>query len=204
MPTLKGETNGPSRYPTSRPSVDLDYFDHSTYLTYLAGKAKYTALADSFTYSSFYYKGVVVGDKCGTWNSYKDNNLNLPFDDIRFTKVTLKVDYFQFDTNANRSVIATCTRLDSIQAMITSLRKGTTLEVNCNDRTWRVFSCNGNVIFCVNCKRVCVASETCPGRAFAVNPCSTCGYYTAASTVVNFQFGLVKLYPQLRAPIKVN
>lgn len=203
-PTLPGETNNPSRYPTSRPSVDLDYFTHSTYLAYVSAKAKYTALEDSFTFSSYYYKGVVIGAKCSAWNSYKDNNLNLPFDDIRFNKVTLRFDYFQFDTNANRSVVATCTRADSIAAMITALRKGTSLEVNCNDRTWRVFSCNGNVIFCVNCKRVCVDTEICPGKAFAVNTCTNCGFRSAASTVVNFQYGLNKLWPQFLAPIKVS
>lgn len=202
-PSLPGETNNPTRYPTSRPSVNLDYFTHSTYLAYVAAKARYTAMADSFTYSSYYYKGITIGDQCSAWNSYKDNSLNLPFDDIRFQKVTLRFDYFQFDTGVNRTEIATCTRTDPISAIITSLRTGTTLEVNCNGYTWRVFTCNGNVIFCVNCKRVCVGSEICPGRAYAVNPCTTCAFYTAASTVVNFQYGLNKLYPQLRAPITV-
>jgi hypothetical protein len=182
----------------------LEYEHHGTYLAYIAARSKYTATSDSFTFSNYYFKGLERGDTCDLWKNYKDNALSLPFDDIKFLKVTLRVDSYDFDTNTNRTVLATCASPGLIQPLITSLRTGDAVEINCNDRTWRVFSCGTRVIFCVNCKRVCVDSETCPGKALVVNPCSACKAHTAASTVVNFQYGLLKLYPQFSLPLKVT
>ncbi len=176
---------------------------HSTYLAYQAARSKYTAVPDSFTYSSFYFKGLVVGDTCGGWNTYKDNSLNLPFDDIKFTSVSLRFDYVNFERSTNRSMLAQCNSPVVVKAIIKSLRTGGTLEQNCNGITWRVFSCNDNVVLCVNCKRICVSTEYCPGTAFTINPCSPCKTHAAASTVANFQYGLQKLYPQFTRPLRV-
>jgi hypothetical protein len=181
----------------------MDYVDHKTYIGHVAAQAKFLATPSSFTFSNYFYKGLSVGNQCSAWRTYKDNTLSLPFDDIKFLKVTARVDYFNFASNTNRSVVATCTSPNLIQSMITSLRTGDALEVNCNDRTWRVFSCQGNVVFCVNCKKVCVETEYCPGTAFVVNPCSSCKTRAAASTIANFEYGLLKLYPQFSLPLKV-
>ena len=182
----------------------MDYFSHQTYRTYLSVKEEFKSRLDSFTFSSYYYKGALVtGDTCPSWKTYKDDSLNLPFKDIKFNKVSLRVDYYNFANKANRSVLATCNTPTQVQAMITSLRTGNSLEVNCNDRTWRVFSCQNNIIFCVNCKRVCVNTEVCPGTSFVVNPCTSCATHAAAATLVNFEYGFLKTYPQFPAPLQV-
>lgn len=182
----------------------MDYFKHSTYLAYLAAQSKFRAVADSFTYSSYYFKELVVGDTCAEWNTYKDNSLNLPFDDVKFMSVVARFDYFNFDSSVNRTFLALCDLPGVVQELTRSLKSGTTTEQNCNGLTWRVFSCGGEVVFCVNCKKVCVSTEYCPGTALVVNPCSSCKTHAAASMVINFKYGLEKLYPQFDLPLKVN
>ena len=82
--------------------------------------------------------------------------------------------------------------------MIESLETGLSYEFNCDGRSWRVFTCNGNRVMCLNCKENCVETVACPGTAHIANPCMNsprCTNRAAASIVVSFEYAFVPYYP---------
>ena len=181
----------------------MDYMSHSTYSDFLRAKANYSAIADSFTFSSYFYKGLTIGGQCGDWTTYTSQQLQLPFDDVQFLQITSDYKLYDFAKKQSRSITAVCKDLTVVKGIISSLRYGTEFEGNCNALTWRVFKCSGKAVFCVNCKKNCVATESCPGTSFITNPCGSCNTYAAAATVMNAQYGIVKLYPEFSFKIQV-
>lgn len=198
-PTQDGETNEPSNYPTSGPTVDFNYLTHYTYRDYLRLRTKYNAVPDSYTYGTYYFKGLSVGPTCSDWNSYTTNTLQLPFDNVAFSKLTLDVVIFDFVANVHKNVTAECKDATAIKQIVSNMQNKGTFDINCEQRQWRVFPCNGRSVVCVNCKQNCVATEACPGLNFGVYPCNTCKYRAAVSTYFNAQYTVRSLYPLIRA-----
>lgn len=192
-------TNKPTFRPTSTPTYDLNYEAHFTYTRYVTARDAYRALNDSFTMSTYYFKGLSEGHSCSGWDSFYTNSISLPFDDVQFSTLTAVFGNYNFGSRVNRTTTAVCSDKSVIKNIIAYLKSGAAYEANCNGVTWRVFSCSEQRIVCVNCKKVCVNTEICPGRNYLVNPCTTgCKSHTSASAVVNFAYERIKLYPLIR------
>ncbi len=196
-PTQPGDTNPPTSHPTAAPSYDLDYQSHFTYENFLIARAGYVAVTNSFTFGTYFYKGLTPSGQCSDWSYYAGSTLQLPFDELQFSQLTAAFEKYDFASRAFVTKTAVCSDPVVVNGIVASLRYGTVFEGNCNDILWRVFNCNGKPVFCVNCKKICVATESCPGsRGLVVNPCATCKTHAAASAVVNVKYQFVKLYPQ--------
>ena len=130
--------------------------------------------------------------------------MNLPFDDVRFSLITASFMYENLNTHANRTVVSTCAEPAVISNILGSLKAQGTYEGNCNGLTWRVFTCNGESLLCVNCKKVCVETTVCPGTSLSINPCFPCSNRAAASTVLNVAYRTIKLYPVLQLAPRVS
>ena len=158
-PTLRGQTNQPSNFPSSAPSYNLNYQTQSTFITYQSSLAKYKATPNSYTYSTFDFKGLAVGETCSKWTSFTKNVLQLPFDHIAFSKISLDVNIMDFDTNIVRNVTAQCSDAKILQSIVSKLQAGVTSAINCESRQWRVFHCSSRNALCVHCKQSCVPDD---------------------------------------------
>ncbi len=204
-PTVDGDTNPPSRPPTAIPTVNMNYQLAPSYLDYVASLPKYTSISQSYTYGSYYYKGVTVDGTCSNWKSFTQNTLSLPFDDVYFSKMSVKFRYTgsgMYAAGANTTL--TCSDRTVIAPLIASMYSGVTYSGNCAGNTWRVFTCDTNRIFCVNCKINCVTDVICPGTGFVISSCSTCKTHAASYGIVNMQYTVEKLYPQFLQPLNVT
>ena len=181
----------------------MEYQSHFSYSDFLLSRAKYAAVANSYTFSSYYFKGLTVGGQCGDWTTYASKQLQLPFDDVQFSQITSDYKIYDFAKKQSRSVTAVCRDTKVVSGIISSLRYGTEFEGNCNFLTWRVFKCSGKAVFCVNCKKNCVPTVSCPGTSFITNPCGSCKNYAVAGAVVNAQYSFLKLYPEMSFKPKV-
>lgn len=101
-------------------------------------------------------------------------------------------------TCTDRKVIADLTR------SLTSPDATLTYDGNCDGNTWRIFSCSGSRVFCINCKRKCVSSVFCPGTALVINPCATCPTHAAAYAAASFQFIRIPKHPAIRLPLNLT
>ena len=173
----------------------MDYKSHFTYRDYLATKASYEAIENSFTFGRYYFKGLTVDGQCNNWMDYTTKQLQLPFDDIEITSVTTDIERYSFVTRGYERVAVTCANPAHVSAIVSNMKSGTPFVALCDDHTWRVYQCNGKNVLCVNCKMSCVKSEVCPGTGLVASPCSACQNHAAAGTVVNVQFNPIKLNP---------
>jgi hypothetical protein len=181
----------------------LDYSKHRTYVRFKSDLTRYVAVNDSFTYGTYFYTGVSAGRTCSDWNAFYRSVVNLPFEDVRFSQITASFMYEDLNTRVNRSTVATCTDPNIINNLLGSMKAQARYEGNCNGLTWRAFPCDGQTVFCVNCKRVCVPTTVCPGTSMSINPCYSCSNRAAASAVLNVAYRTIKLYPVLQNPSKV-
>ncbi|KAJ1430691.1 REJ domain-containing protein [Ochromonadaceae sp. CCMP2298] len=151
-PTENGDTTSPSRYPTAAPSYNLQFLKDPIYLGYKDAKTHYEAISDSYTFSSFYYKGTTPEGGCSDWGSFKKNDLQLPFDDLEFSALTLDVDFYNFQSQTMRNKTAVCANRDAVHGIVSALRAGSAYAVNCARVQWRVVPCASGSIVCVDCK----------------------------------------------------
>jgi hypothetical protein len=193
-------TNPPTNYPSSAPSYDLRYQEHITFANYTREKAAYLATQNSFTFGSYYFKGLTADGQCTPWKSYVTNTLQLPFDYTVFSQLALSVASYDFSTRTFNRREAVCSDRKVIKGVVSSLRSLGTYAADCAFNQWRVFPCNGQPVVCVNCKLSCSKSEVCPARALGVNPCMDCESHVAAATLLNAQYTVIPLYPQLASP----
>jgi len=98
-------------------------------------------IKNSFMFSTFYYKSLTIEGKCENWNNYIDNDLSLPFKDLRFNTISTSFVYYNFDKKINDTMEASCSDKNIIDSILSSLRTGVSFEANCNGNSWRVFSC---------------------------------------------------------------
>jgi hypothetical protein len=184
--------------------MDMQYTTHFTYADYLRNKAWYEHVPNSYTYSSYFYKGLTVGAKCPSWNMFATNVMQLPFDNVAFSRLVLASEYYDFSTRKFRNETAGCSDRGVIKNIVASVQQKTVYAANCEQRQWRVFPCAGRSVLCVNCKQSCVATEVCPGTALVMNPCTACKIHAAAVAVFNAQYEVKVLYPRFTAPLVVN
>ena len=205
-PTVDGETNPPTDYPTSGPTYDLDYITDPIYAQHQTQVSAFTRVEHSFTFDSFYYKGVTAQGHCNDWSSFTDNTLRLPFTDVYFSAISVAVDYQGLSGDRyGGAATAVCAQRETVQTIVDKLQTGKTYDTLCGGFTWRVFECNGESVLCVNCKLTCVRTEACPGEAYVVNPCEPlCAAHAYASTIVSVEFSLLRRYPLLQLPLNVT
>ncbi|KAJ1406152.1 hypothetical protein B484DRAFT_436787, partial [Ochromonadaceae sp. CCMP2298] len=114
--------------PSSAPSFDLDYEFQDTYIDYQATLEQYAAVEDSFTFSTFFYKGLTVVGQCEDWTQFTDKALELPFDDVRFSRISGRFDRHNFATGASKSITAVCEDPKVVKGIIASLKSGAFYE----------------------------------------------------------------------------
>ena len=166
--------------------------------------SNYSSIENSFTFESFFFKGLTIGGDCTDWAVFTDQILDLPFRNVQFTKLTLAVDNYGFSSKTSSMSTVECEVKNEVERLIDSLQTGATYATICGGHTWRVFTCNEESVICVDCKLNCVKTESCPGRSFIVNPCETCTTYAAASAIFNAEYSVKKLYPLFTLPLNTT
>jgi hypothetical protein len=158
-------------------------------------------------FGTFYYKGTTPEGTCEEWQAYTSTYLNLPYDNIYFSQATLRSEYYDYDSLTTYSEEATCSNPTQVQLMIDSLQSGESYEFNCDGRSWRIFTCNGDRVMCLNCKQNCVESVACPGTNHIINPCMdnpVCSTRAAAGAVVSFAYAFIPYYPEFITELNVT
>lgn len=162
----------------------------------------YDGISRSFTFGSFYYKGITLGGQCRNWTSFYSNEILLPLTSLFYSQLTVSfvIENYEIE-GAMTNVTETCSNSESIATIIDGLRAGRTTETNCNGVTWRVFQCYGAyTVLCANCKLNCVKTVSCPGTSYIINPCGTgCTGRLAVSSIINVQYNTSSYYPLLSA-----
>ena len=162
VPQQDGDTNAPSDFPTSAPTLDLDFTQHFTYLHFLSTLQSYSSMPNSFSFGTYYFKGLNVEGNCDEWTTFIDRTLMLPFDDVRFSAISLSSDTYNFGGKTSRTLTAVCSEPVLVNQIISLLQSGDTQDVSCEGHSWRVFACNDEMVLCVDCKRTCVKTEGMP------------------------------------------
>ena len=200
-----GETNNPSRYSTSHPTYDIHNLLHSKYYKdYSSNNSYFNSLPNTLTFSTFYYKGLTINGTCGEWNAFTNINAAIPLENIRYTGVTGYFDIYDFNLKFRKTTLVSCPLEGIMKMFMASLNSDASFQYYCNGYTWRIFTCLGSKVVCVNCKEVCVKTVTCPGTSFVINPCTTCRYDYSAGSVINIQYTFDALYPQYIQPPAVS
>ena len=210
-PTTPGGTLRPTEIPTSAPSWDLYNYDSSViYNDFVERSANYSATyPDIEVFSNFFYKGSNPVGGCDSWKSYTKNNLFMPFDFLYISGISLAYTRYDYGENNLISADAKCGNREAIEIIVDALTKGVAAEVYCDDeKFWRVFYCQGNLVFCVDCETDCEIEPVCPGsdpmfrdksiHPVIINPCSTqCTSHRDAFSAIGFTVSADILYPQI-------
>ena len=179
-------------------------------------------LPSSLFFSTFFFKGTTVFGQCDDWTSFLRNSINLPYpnDDVAFSSLTVlfyaDLTFRPSSSSSSRqrppppiatNFTTTCTDrqvLVDLTRTLTSQDATLTYEGNCDGNTWRVFSCSGSRVFCINCKKKCVSTVFCPGTSLVFNPCATCPTHSAAYAAASFQFTRIPKHPAIRLPLNLT
>ena len=204
-PTLVGETNNPSRYSTSHPTYNMhNMFSSDYYKDFASNSSNLKSMPNSLTFSTFYYKGDTVNGSCSDWNAFTNVNAAIPLETIRYTGITGYFDIYDFGRNVRATVSTTCNVEGIMKSFMSSLNSDSSFQYYCNGYTWRIFTCAGSKVLCVNCKEVCVKTVTCPGTSFSISPCTTCKFDFSAGSVVNIQYTFDDLSPKYIVSPTIN
>ena len=199
VPTLtKNRVVIPKGQPSSMPTYNLNYLTSPYYQDYktLASEVQY--IPNAYSYISFNYKTLEVSGSCVDWSSYIRNKLNAPFDYFSYTYLNATFVTHDYRSQVTTSKKFTCNTQSIVLQLVNALRSGLTLDVNCNENLWRVFSCFGTSVLCINCKRSCAPSILCPGKSFSFGVCTTgCEGRVAATTLLTAGYTIQKFYPSI-------
>ena len=110
---------------------------------------------NSFSFNTFYYKGVNPLGTCPDWKGYYESSLLLPFDYVYFSKLNAVVQRFDYATGESEAYNVTCSDRNIISNILDSLKTGDSYESICGGQSWRVFTCSGSRVLCLNCKLNC-------------------------------------------------
>ena len=188
----------PKRQPTSMPSYDLNYKTSSFYYDYKSLASTIANQSNTYSYISFNFKTVPVSGSCSGWNSFIHNKLSAPFNNFEYTHLNATFITFDYKSHISSQMNTTCNTLTSVLQLVSALRSGTTLDVNCNGNLWRVFQCSQNSILCINCKRSCAPSVLCPGKSYSFGTCvSGCDGRVTATTLLTAVYAVNRYYPLL-------
>jgi hypothetical protein len=204
------DTNRPERYPTSYPTYDLNgIFRSNIYRNFEKNYSSMSKNPNSLTFGSFYYKGIQVNGSCADWNTFSLEKTNIPIDELYFSAVSAHFDIETFGLQSRKvTKFATCYDAEILRNMVNSFHSEVNFEYYCEGNRWRVYTCEGSHIMCVNCKKRCVTNNQCLGTtAYTINPCQRCSNNNAAFSIINFKYSYLDLSPQfLTSPTihKVN
>jgi hypothetical protein len=150
-----------------------NYRQTGSYKSYEGNYMIISQISNSFIFGQFFYKGQYVSGSCDAWQEYTNLKLDLPYDDLYFSSITAYSNIYDYRTNSPRSILTTCPvrNQNQINQLVSALISGRPYEFNCNSVSYRVFSCQGQRIFCLNCKQNCVPTLECPGNGLLVNSC---------------------------------
>ena len=135
-------------------------------------------LPSAVNYATMYYKSKTVSGGCRAWQDVTQNLLVPPSDEFYVQQLSL---VFETQRDINNDLVRdklslVCKDPIAVRTIVNELINGkddTNAEHHCDNRSWRVFTCNAAKILCVDCKRKCVPTVTCPGAlsGYVINPC---------------------------------
>eukprot|EP01031_Cornospumella_fuschlensis_P042350 gene42350-51724_t len=146
------------------PTVNLNYQSHPSYLRYLQTLAAISNQPRTFSFGTYYYKGLLADGQCADWTKYTSRQLTLPLPGFFYS--ALSVDFNNQpggSTGRRRNDSVVCRDRGVLASLFTNLASGAISESNCEGRTWRTFACNGHPVLCGRCRRMCVHTVACPG-----------------------------------------
>ena len=134
---------------------------------------------------------------CSEWDHFYKYGLSLPFDDIKFTSLTVSMAYdkIQYVLEPHRIDSVSCEEADKVEKIVDSLNSNQGLKVQCGGHEWKVGACRTYMALCVDCQRVC---DSCPGSTFLVSPCREgCPYQANENSygILKFDASKVPLNP---------
>jgi hypothetical protein len=218
-------TSQPSSQPTSNPTWDLrDWEEKVVFENYVnISNWMYSKAETSFMYSNFHYKGsnyVLKGNNntemsdgvtsCENWNEFSVSVLNLPFDYVYFSEISIfcQTEFYNLDSELSNLESITCSDRYIVADITDSMILAETGEFDCEGHIWRVQGdCNGGILLCVDCdKIVCKEDNSCPGyeAGVIINSCQDCPSHSGSFSVLTIDFGIDILYPQLNKPLVIT
>ena len=197
-PTIIGQTHKPIFQPSSFPTVNaLGYLKDVTYESYLQLPLSFNSSASEFNFGNFFYKDSVINGTCSSWNYFIETTLAVPNSVLTYTSLSMIFSSTDFSLGDYDNFNATCNDKGSVNSLMKSLQTGLPVDVNCGDNLWRSFTCFQQNIICVNCKKSCSSSGSCPGNSYILNPCtSSCASQKSVSTFLSVGYENANLYPQ--------
>ena len=197
VPTLtKNRVIIPKGQPTSVPSYNLNYLTSPYYRDYRSLTSVVQNLTNAYSYFSFNYKTLAVRGSCADWNSFIHNQLSAPFDYFIYTDLNATFVNHDYRSHTTTTSKFTCSSDSVVLQLVSALRGGLTLDVNCNGNLWRIFSCSGVSVLCINCKRSCASSVLCPAKSSSFGVCTTgCDGRVASTTVLTAGYLINEFYP---------
>mmetsp|Transcript_29108 Transcript_29108/g.40010 ORF Transcript_29108/g.40010 Transcript_29108/m.40010 type:complete len:4598 (+) Transcript_29108:4428-18221(+) len=195
VPSKRGQTKSPIRRPTSRPSFDNVNINLPIYTNFVDLKLSADRSNNSTDFGNFYYKGSNVVGSCSSWKSFSQNSLSLNPSVVTYTTVEATFNSLQLASGFSSKLHASCDNKVIVANLVANLRTKTDYAVNCNGNLWRVISCSPSTILCVNCKYTCSTNPNCPGLSYSINPCGQCSTFSAAFSLLSFQYIIPDLYP---------
>ena len=221
-PTNVGITNKPSQHPTSNPTVYLDDYKYkqiygmwSKYKKQLPLEIKPDngSVIGSIYFDYLDYKGFKWSGDCDAWNEFRTKAINLPFDNLHpsYIKSIWGTENYTPGKIARSVMIADCNDRTMLQQLFQALMSadpkrrftGRCIATNGVFHDWRVYSCSGRTIFCVDCKFAC-SDQSCPGKMPSiVNSCDTsCKTQMGAFLTMRVDIEQSVMYPVL-SPLSI-
>ena len=173
-------------------------------------RPKNTSMVGSIYYNYLDYKGLLIYGGCDTWTDFRTKAVNLPFDNLYLTyvKAYFAIQSFNKDSLGYSQSHADCADEDMLIDLFASLEDtnvnrqftGRCIGTDGVFHDWRVYTCDGHTIFCVDCKIAC-SDEACPGVADSiVRSCreeSDCHHSLGAMAAFRFDIAQLPVYPKL-------
>ena len=187
--------------------MDFRYDSSQLFQAFEEVDADFSSTGDSIVYSTFNYKGRNVVNNCEDWDTYAVDQLFLPLETLGFTYMEASFGTEDLASTALTFDSANCSDVNAIDAIITSLNEAGDIEIECNGRSWRVYTCSaGAPVLCIDCTNDC-SESACPGnRLTAVDVCQDdCPLQqTSSFAAILFGFEEVVLYPLFQSPLLLN
>ena len=169
------EANGTRRYERSHLFAYIATFTWNTnyilqqiYAQHL-DRVEYYSKAENSFLSTHFTSGVNPRGKCGDWKGTTSPSCCCRFDYVYFSKMEMYVQRIDYGTDVQDSLNATCSDRNVIANILSALVSGDHCEKICGEVSWRVFTCGGNRMICLNCKHNCTESEACPAASMSLN-----------------------------------
>jgi len=218
-PSNIGDTNRPTGNPTSQPTNYLDDFKYKQIYSLwskwrkqlpLEIKPDNRSVIGSIYFDFLDYKGTKMAGDCGAWNEFRTKAVKLPFDHQHpsYIKTYWGVQNFEKGFESVSSSFADCGTRDVLARLFAALMSpdpsrrftGRCVGTDGVFHDWRVYACNGNTVFCVDCKFAC-SDRACAGTMpTIVNSCdTTCSTRKGAYLALRADIEQSEVFPALSA-----